>query len=89
MGKNHYPQSTKWLKYSFATIDANVITQTNVGLFWSWLANFGSYTILQQVMQMLLQRNQCKIVEEGSQDFWKKRPKYKIIENTPTFFFFS
>ena len=38
-----------------------------------------AYAILQS-MQMLCCWNQCKIIREGAQNFWKRGPKYKIIK---------
>ena len=55
-----------------------------MSVFLCWLIGqiWGLIVIL-QLMQILLQWNQCKIVGEEAQKFWKRGPKYKIFKHIP------
>ena len=61
----------------------NMYTKSNVYI------DLGSYAILQHLMQMFLEWNQCKIVLDGGQDFWEKCLEYKIVGNIYSFLFWG
>ena len=84
----------KFTKYICATYTITVVKMyfcTMIHkLMWVYFGvdwtNLVSYVIL-QLMQMLLQWNQCKIVGEGAQEFWKRGQKYKIVKNIPLYIY--